>query len=88
MKKITDYNLGDSWHLRQLSMKPNEEFIVLTDVDDLKKDDQVKFIGFDDVDNHYGIFVFLNAQGEVLEVRGDFSGSESLHKVERALSRI
>jgi hypothetical protein len=74
MKKITDYIFYDSWQPNELHMKPNEEYFVRMDLGDLKKGDFVKFVGFDDVDNHYGIFVFLDSTGKVLEVSGDYSG--------------
>ncbi len=74
MRKITDYIFYDSWVLRELRMKPGEEYVVLFDLGDLKKGDLVKFVGFDDVDNHYGIFVFVDANDKVLEVSGDCSG--------------
>lgn len=74
MKKLSDYIFYNSWQLRELNIKPNEEFVVLVDVGDMKKGDAVKFVGFDDVDNHYGIFVFVDSKGEVLEVSGDCSG--------------
>lgn len=74
MKKVSDYIFYDSWQLRELGLTPNEEYKVLLDVGDLKKGAAVKFIGFDDVDNHYGIFVFTDAEGKILEVSGDCSG--------------
>lgn len=88
MKKISDYILFyDSWQLRELNLKPGEEYLVVTDLGHIKKDNLVKFIGFDDVDNHYGIFVFTDSDGNVLEVSGDFSGSSSLKRLEAALSK-
>jgi len=88
MKKISDYNFSDSWTVKELNLKPNPEYLVLENVGDLKKDQLVKFVGFDDVDNHYGIFVFVDADGKVLEVSGDFSGAthSSMVNLKRALS--
>ena len=68
------YTFHDSWQLKELNLVPNERYRVLYDVGDLKKGEIVSFIGFDDVDNHYGIFVFNNDSGKILEVTGDFSG--------------
>lgn len=65
---------GESPQLSELNLLPDEEYRVLKDVGDLKKDALVKFVGFDDVDNHYGIFVFVDSDGTVLEVSGDCSG--------------
>ena len=42
----------------------------------------VTFAGFDDVDNHYGIFVFTDLEGTVLEVTGGFSGRASYKPIE------
>ncbi|WP_305824972.1 hypothetical protein [Massilia brevitalea] len=88
MKKISDYNFSDSWTVKELNLKLNAEYLVLEDVGHLKKDQLVKFVGFDDVDNHYGIFVFVGADGKVLEVSGDFSGAthSSMVNLKRALS--
>ena len=76
MKKLTDYIFYDSWQLDELNIKSYEEYLVLSDLGDLKKGEKVRFIGFDDVDNHYGIFVFVDAAGRVLEVSGDCSGRD------------
>lgn len=86
MKRIADYIFYDAWQQRELGIQPNTEYLVLTDLDDLKKGERVRFIGFDDVDNHYGIFVFTDANGNILEVNGDFSGSNSLLELKKALS--
>lgn len=88
MKKITDYNFINSWAVRELNVKANEEYLVLKDLADLKKGQLVKFVGFDDIDNHYGIFVFVDANGNVLEVSGDFSSSthSSMINLKQALS--
>ena len=74
MRKISDYIFCDSWQLNGMNLSPNEEYVVRMDIGDLKEGELVKFIGFDDVDNHYGIFVFQNSKDEVLEVSGDCSG--------------
>ena len=89
MKKLTDYIFYDSWQLSELDIKPDEEYLVLSDVGDLKKGESVRFVGFDDVDNHYGIFVFVDASGRVLEVSGDCSGRDHscITGLKAALSR-
>jgi hypothetical protein len=90
MKKLSDYIFGSAWQPGNLGMKPYEEFVVLFDLGDLKKGAVVKFIGFDDVDNHYGIFVFVDQKDKVLEVSGDCSGPNNscLRDLRIALSRI
>lgn len=76
MKKVTDYIFSNSWQLEQLNLVQGSSYLALNDIDDLRKDQTVKFAGFDDIDNHYGIFVFIDSQGQILEVKGDFSGPE------------
>jgi hypothetical protein len=74
MKNISDYTFYyNSWQLKELNLKQEAEYFIENDLCDLKKGMTVKFIGFDDVDNHYGIFVFADSDGNLLEVRGDFS---------------
>lgn len=89
MKKVTDYIFYDSWVLKELAMESGAEYIVLQDLCDLRKGQVVKFIGFDDVDNHFGRFVFTNQDGAVLEVDGDFSSSEHsrFKELKNALSK-
>ena len=89
MKKPSDYNFCSSWVLREVNLTPNEDYLVLMDLDDLKQGERVKFVGFDDVDNHYGIFVFLDADERVLEVSGDCAGANHscVQNVKRALAR-
>jgi len=89
MKKITDYNFSHSWAVGELGVKPNEDYLVLKDIGDLKQGQLVRFAGFDDVDNHYGIFVFVDVHGRVLEVAGDFSSPthSSMTKLKPALSK-
>ncbi|PTU73464.1 hypothetical protein DBO85_14145 [Pseudomonas mangrovi] len=79
VKTITDYVFSNSWQLNELNMRPGDEYSVLADLCDLRQGEVVRFIGFDDVDNHYGIFVFIRADGAVLEVSGDFSGPGHAH---------
>ncbi|MFP5391230.1 MAG: hypothetical protein ACLGI6_06750 [Gammaproteobacteria bacterium] len=90
MRKLSDYIFYDSWLLRELNMQANEEYRVLMDVGELKKDASVKLIGFDDVDNHYGIVVFTDQNGNILEVPGDYSGRNhsSVEDLKSALSKI
>lgn len=87
MKKISDYIFYSSWQIADADVKPNERFTVTRDIGDLKTGESVVFIGFNDVDNHFGIFVFTNEKNEVLEVSGDFSSprSSSLHNLKNSL---
>lgn len=43
---------------------------------------------YDDVDNHYGIFVFVDANDNILEVNGDFCGADSTKELETALAHL
>jgi hypothetical protein len=82
MKKISDYVFYDSWQLKELDLRRGNDYVVSNDLGDLKKGKTVRFVGFDDVDNHYGVFVFTDSEGVVLEVSGDFSGSEHVRYLE------
>lgn len=75
-KKVTDYTFYNSWQLKDLDLTQGSDYLVLNNIDDLRKDQIVKYAGFDDIDNHYGIFVFIDSEGKILEVKGDFSGPE------------
>lgn len=88
MKQISDYNFSYSRVPSDRDPKPDQDYTVLTDMDDLKKGEVVKFIGFDDVDNHYGICVFIDSSGTILEVTGDFCNGQLFEKLRNALSRI
>lgn len=87
MKQLSDYIFYNSWQLNELNLKQGSDYLILVDLGDLRKGQVVKFAGFDDVDNHYGIFVFMDSTGAVLEVKGDFSASESdkLIELKRAI---
>lgn len=87
MKPLSDYTFYDAWQLRDLAMQPLDTYRVLADIGQLKEGQVVKFIGFDDVDNHYGIFVFTDGDGNVLEVSSDFSGPASLTELKAALAK-
>jgi hypothetical protein len=73
MKKISDYIFCDSWQLAELNLRQGAEYFIAQDLCELKRGMSVRFLGFDDVDNHYGVFVFADSEGVLLEVRGDFS---------------
>ena len=76
MKKLSDYIFYNSWLLKELNLTDGEEYVVLEDLCDLRAGLVVKFAGFSDVDNHYGICVFVDSAGTVLEVPGDFASRE------------
>lgn len=49
----------------------------------------MKFVGFDDVDNHYGIFVFTDSRNRILEVSGDVfgGGGRFIDELKRAITK-
>lgn len=75
MRKLIDYTFHDSWQLKELSLQKGSEYLVLKDLCDLRRRQKVTFLGFSDVDNHFGIFVFTDSLGAILRVSGDFSSS-------------
>lgn len=87
MKKLSDYNFCSNWQPNRLNINENEQYVPLMDLDDLRKGHAVKFVGFDDVDNHFGIFIFTDAENNVLEATGDFfsPNSSTLKNLQRAL---
>lgn len=89
MKKVTDYIFSSPGRFEKLILEQGSDYLVLNDMGDLRKGQIVKFAGFSDVDNHYGIFVFVDSKGKVLEVTGDFSSLEHPHvrKLELAIKR-
>ena len=84
---LSDYIFDSGWEFKHVNLRSYKEYLVLVDIGDLKKGDVVKFIGYAGVDNHYGIFVFTDSTGGVLEVSGDFSHSD-LEELRRALSEV
>jgi len=85
--KLSDYIFDSASQFKHVNLTSYKEYLVLVDIGDLKKGDVVKFIGYAEVDNHYGIFVFTDSAGGVLEVSGDFSRS-ALEELRRALSEV
>lgn len=87
MKQLSDYIFHSSWVINDVNIKSYEDYLVLADVGQLKRGDVVTFIGFADVDNHYGIFVFTDPDGKVLEVAGDFCGGNGRAALKAALAK-
>lgn len=88
MRTLADFNFVNSWHAKHMALVPGQEYLVHMDRGDLKKGQRVTFVGFDDVDNHYGIFVFTDAEGRILEAGGDYCGAEhtAFHLLRAALA--
>jgi uncharacterized protein YqcC (DUF446 family) len=51
----------------------DQRYRVLQAIGDLEKGAIVRFSGFDDIDNHYGRYVFVDSGGNEVAVHGDFS---------------
>lgn len=49
------------------------DYRVIKSIGELRKGMIVRFVGFDDVDNHYGIYQFADSDGRTLGVPGDYS---------------
>jgi hypothetical protein len=90
MRQIYDYIFGHSWLMKELNLKENEEYLVVEEVGELRKGDVVRLVGFSDIDNHYGIFVFYDSQGQILEVSGDYAGPDhsSTNRMRTALTKV
>ena len=76
MKKLTDFIFYASWQVKEMGLKVGAWYLAANDLSELKAGDIVKFEGFEDVDNHYGRFVFTDKSGNVRVVDGDFSSQE------------
>jgi hypothetical protein len=89
MKTAADFRFSASWQLAALGLRPGDRIVPSGNLGDLRACVPVDFVGFDDVDNHFGIFVFTGPKGELLEVRGDFSspGHPCFLALKRALAR-
>ncbi|UTA48330.1 hypothetical protein L1F30_02010 [Simiduia sp. 21SJ11W-1] len=72
MKKVTDFIFYDSWHVKEIGLTVGSFYLAKNDLRELKVGEVIKFAGFEDVDNHYGRFVFTNQSGQVVVVDGDF----------------
>ena len=72
MKSLTDYIFYNSWQEKKLGIKTGDRFKVIIPIGKLNINDEVTYVGYDDVDNHYGIFVFKNNANEPLEIGQDF----------------
>ncbi len=49
---------------------------VVTSVQELTRGAVVRFVGFDDIDNHHGCYEFVTLDGGTLKVCGDFSNRD------------
>ncbi|MFV8751826.1 hypothetical protein ACNOYE_14875 [Nannocystaceae bacterium ST9] len=69
---------------------PGRRYRVLESVQELREGMIVRFERFDDVDNHYGRYEFVDAEGRALAVCGDFSSPRSspLAEVHRQLAPV
>jgi hypothetical protein len=52
---------------------PGHRYRVLADIGQLREGMVVRFVGFDDIDNHYGVYEFEQLDGCKVGVAGDYS---------------
>ena len=50
-----------------------QRYRVLQSIGELREGMVVRFIGFEDIDNHYGVYEFAGPDGSKLAVGGDYS---------------
>ena len=62
----------DSWQEKALKIKAGDRFTVRQAIGELTVGDDIIYVGFSDIDNHYGIWVFKNKNNEPFEIPGDF----------------
>ncbi len=89
MVLLSDYIFYDSWLLKELNLTVGQLYIATKNVGKISKGEAIRFEGFDDIDNHYGILVFT-CNGEIREINGDFSGPDhySANEVRNSLSQL
>ncbi len=85
MQKITDYVFSNSWQVKELKLKQGLLCRFVQPLKNIPRGAVMQFVGFEDVDNHFGRFVFMNKAGEIVELPGDFSGRNSLSELKSAM---
>lgn len=74
MKNVYDYVFSHSWQPQKLQLQQGAQYHVFTELGPFKPGEMAIFLGFEDIDNHYGKFVFKKPDGEIVEFPGDYSG--------------
>lgn len=75
MADMTAHNFIDAWQNHELGLEPGNRYRFRLDIGAIKTGEQLSFLGFNAVDNHYGVFVFQRLNGERVELRGDYASS-------------
>ncbi len=90
MKLLTEYIFYNAWQETRLNLTAGDCFTVTQALGKLSCGDEVTYVGFEDVDNHYGIFVFKNQKNQALEIGGDFStlSDQFISEFNTALQKI
>lgn len=89
MKELSDFIFSDSWVLQELDLIRGEYYMALKSIDLVRKGMAVRFEGFDDVNNHFGILVFTH-QGTIMEIKGDFCNPEgsTIQEIKMGLKKL
>ena len=71
-------------------IRVGHHYRVVASIQGLREGMVVRFVGFDDIDNHYGRYEFITRAGEAVAVSGDFSTlrNSPLGEAHRFLERI
>ncbi|MCH8498452.1 MAG: hypothetical protein LAT63_08230 [Marinobacter sp.] len=75
MAEITDHNFINAWQNHELGLAPGNRYRFRLDIGAIKAGEQLRFLGFNAVDNHHGVFVFRRENGESVELRGDYASN-------------
>ncbi|HMU66802.1 MAG TPA: hypothetical protein PKE57_06645 [Cellvibrionaceae bacterium] len=90
MKNVYDYVFSQSWQTQELQLQQGVQYPIFTELGPFKPGEMAIFLGFEDIDNHYGKFVFKKHDGEIVEFPGDYSGPThtSFLQIKCALRKI
>jgi hypothetical protein len=87
MKNFSNFEFSNSWQVTELNLKQGERYKILLDLASISAGEIAIFLGFEDIDNHHGNFVFQKLSGQIVEISGDYSGRDhsSYLKIKNAL---
>ena len=71
--RVTRERGGEAPQLTIDRLIPGDRYRVIRTIDELREGMIVRYIGINDIDNHYGIAEFEGPDGQTLGVRGDYS---------------
>ena len=87
MKVLSDFEFSNSWQVVELELKQGVKYEILQNLGSFTPGEMVIFLGYEDIDNHYGNFVFQKIDGEIVEFHGDYCSTNhsSYLKIQNAL---